>query len=184
MDHPCIVQQQRCQRFAHHKAHALRAMGIKHPRFAALHAMALHQHHHDKIYTVAVRAFRCGAAYAARGVDPELVRLYKPFIDGLDLRKKPAKACNQFRPCWGLGNRRLNGFKPALKPAMQGVVIRRLPVRPMRCLRQDLGGHVLHKAGVAALPVAATIFQVRVRRQLVPGFSQFVPGLRPIWGKF
>ena len=63
---------------------------------------------------------------------------------------------------------------------MQRVVIGRLPMRAMRCLRQCAVGHVLYKASMSPLPVAAAVFEVCVGRQMVPCRPYAAPPLRPV----
>ena len=168
MYHPLVVQQQRAQRLLHDKAHAVRAMRIKHAGFTALHVVARHHQHHHKIHAVAVRAFRGRPAHAIGGVDAELMGLDVPQRCWFDAGKQLAQTSQQLLPGWGCGNRRLNRVKPAFKAAMQRVVVGGLPVGAVRRWRERVGCGVLHKAGVAALAVVAAVFQVGIGRQAIP----------------
>ena len=78
MNHAGIVEQQRGERLLHHKAQAVRPVGLKHAGFTAFDALPCHQQHHDKIHAVSVRALGCGPADAFLGVDAELVRFDMP----------------------------------------------------------------------------------------------------------
>jgi len=180
VDHPLVVHEQRRQRLLHQKAHAVRTVGIEDAGFAAFHAAPLHQEHDDEIDAVAVRALGRWPAHAFGGVDAELVRFDVPARHRLDLRKQPAQAGQQFAPRRRLGHGRLDRVEPAFEAAMQRVVVGRLPVRPVRCLRKRAAGKFLDEAGMAAAPVVAAIPQVRVGRQSVPGSGQVIPALLPL----
>lgn len=177
MNYPCVVQKQRAQGMLHQKAHALRAVGIKHAGFAAFYALSCNQQYDHKVHTIAVCAFRSWAAYAASCVNSELMRFNKPLVNGLHLCEQPAKSSDQIIPGRITRDHIFHRLKPAFKPAMQGVVIRWLPMGPMRCLRERVGRHVLHKARMAALAIASAVLQMRISGQVVPR-----PGQRfPIW---
>ena len=64
----------------------------------------------------------------------------------------------------------LDGFEPALKAAMQRVVVQWLPVGPVRALRDRVT--VDDKAAVAAEAVAAAVFQIVVGGEVVPERTQ------------
>ena len=76
----------------HDKAHAVWPVDVKNTGFAAFYAVALHHQHHNKVHTVAVRAFRGRPANAACGVNTKLVRFNVPAGDRFNLRKEAAQA--------------------------------------------------------------------------------------------
>ena len=63
-----------------------------------------------------------------------------------------------------------DGFEQALHASVQRIVLERLPVRAVRCLRQRIA--VLHEARMTPAPVAPAILQIIVQRQIHPAWSQ------------
>ena len=166
VNHPQIVQQQQRPRLAQREALAIGAGCLKHTRLAPLDTLATDQKHRHQIHSIAVRALGGGAANAVGGVNAELMCLHKPGLRTPELRAQPAQGQQQIRP---RGPRRRfgqHGFKPALHAAMQCVVLQRLPMCAVHNrLQLPIADDI---AGVAAAAVATTVFQVLVRRQVVP----------------
>ena len=54
---------------------------------------------------------------------------------------------------------------------------------PAGRLRERVARNILHKAGMAALPITATVFPIRIRRQVVPSLGQPAPVMCPAGGQ-
>ena len=80
---------------------------------------------------------------------------------------------------WRAGHRRQHRVKPALKTAVQRVVVGRLPVRAVRRLGQRVRGQILNETGMPTFAVMPAVFQVCVGRQLIPRLGERLPALDP-----
>ena len=157
MDHTFVVKQQGGQRLLHHKTYAVLPVGIKDAGFAAFDAAATHQQNDDKINPITVRALGRGSAHTAGGVNAKLVGLDEPLFHRLDIGKQLAERCQQANPQGIVGDAGLNRFEPALKTAVQRVVVNRLPVRPMRYRLQSMCDQVLRKTSVTPVSIMTAI---------------------------
>ncbi len=172
VNHACVVQQQRGPGFDQRETLTRRALGVEHAGFAPLDRMAVDQHHHHEVNTVAVRALGGGAADAVGGVDSKLMCFDKPGLCPPEAGGNTPQRDQQTLPSHVLHDRRIDGFEPALQPTMQGVVLDRLPMGPVR---HRLQGAIAERIGrVAATPVASAVTQVAVGGQMIPGWAQCV----------
>ena len=79
MNHSRVVEQKHRPRLGQREAHTARAVGIENARFAALHALTIHQYHRNEIHAIAMCAFGRWATDTLVGVDTKLMRFDEPF---------------------------------------------------------------------------------------------------------
>ena len=88
MNDPGVIQQECGQRLQHQKPYAVRSMGIKDTGLTALDTLTSHQHDHDKIHAITVRAFWRRTAHATCGIYTKLMCLNMPARNGFDPGKQ------------------------------------------------------------------------------------------------
>src|SRR5690606_12804627 len=169
-----VVDQQRAPGLHDREAQALRTVGLEHARFTAPDVLAPHHQDGDEVDAVPVRALGRRPTDAARGVDAELVRLDVPARYLPQPGEQAAETDDGGRPGGIALDRRLDRLEPALEPAVQRVVVHRLPVGAVGGPLDAAVGQLEDVGPVAPPPVATTVTQVAVGWQALPARTQLV----------
>src|SRR5688572_2818620 len=127
-----VIEQQGRERLMHRKTHATLASRFEHSRFTAANAATRDQHERHEVHTITMRALRRRATDAIARVDAELVSLDVPAARGTDACEELAETGNQAEKRGCACHALLDWLEHAFDAAVQGVIARRLPVRPVR----------------------------------------------------